>query len=104
MADPENVNIAAEKAVQDNIEKLMKPRVDERHLFVWIDSTDLECFAPLSFGTLPTNQPTMAEGVDKVWVAAELPGPTVPTSVLWSVTPSGRWVSETIRYRDASLG
>jgi hypothetical protein len=49
--------------------------VDERHLFVWVDSTDMECFAPLSFGTLPTTQPTLTEGVDKVWVAADLPGP-----------------------------
>ena len=88
IADPDHINAAVERAIQDNIEKLRKAPVDERHLFLWVDSTDLACFAPLSFGTLPTTQPTMAEGIDKVWVAAELPGPTVPTSVLWSVTPS----------------
>lgn len=100
IADPDHINTAVVRAIRDNIEKLMNALVDERHLFLWVDSTDMECFAPLSFGTLPTTQPTMAAGVDKVWVAAELPGPTVPTSVLWSVTPSGQWVSETIRYRD----
>ncbi len=102
IADPKHINTAAEKAIDDNIEKLRSAPVDERHLFLWVDSTDSDCFAPLSFGTLPTTPPTMAESLDKVWVAADLRGPTVPTSVLWSVTPTGPWVSETIRYKEIS--
>ncbi len=102
VADPDNLNPAVGRAIQNNIEKLRRAAVDERHLFVWVDSTDSICFAPLTFGTLPTTQPTMAEDLDKVWVAAELPGPTVPTSVLWAVTASGPWASENIRYQDVS--
>jgi hypothetical protein len=55
-----------ERAIRDNIEKPQNAHVDERHLFLWVDSTDLACFAPLSFGTLPATQPPVAEGVDNV--------------------------------------
>ena len=74
------INTEVEKAIHANIEKLTKAAADERHLFIWIDSTDWACFAPLSFGTLPTTRPTLAKGVDKAWVAADLRGPLVPTS------------------------
>lgn len=102
VSDPEYINDAVERAIQDNLVKLLKTSTDERHLFVWVDSTDLRCFAPLSFGLVPDNRPSLNEGIDKVWVAAAMTGPTVPTSVLWSVMTSGPWVSETIRYRDVT--
>jgi hypothetical protein len=98
ISDPANVNRAVENAMQANIDKLRLAQVDERQLFIWVDSTDLACFAPLSFGTLPTDPPGFLGGIDRVWVAPYLPGPTVPTSVLWTVGSSEPWLSSPIRY------
>jgi hypothetical protein len=100
ISDPAHINRAAENAMQANIDKLRHAQVDERQLFIWVDSTDHACFAPLSFGTLPADQPRFLDGIDKIWVAAYLPGPTVPTSVLWTVVPPRPWYSSTIRYQD----
>jgi hypothetical protein len=96
-SDPLNLNTAIERATRENVAKLRRAQADERHLFLWVDSTDPDCYAPLSFGMLPAAGPDLPDGIDRAWVAAWMPGPTVPTAVLWSVTPSALWRSERVR-------
>jgi hypothetical protein len=71
-SDPDQLNeIVVEWAVA-KVKKLRETKADERHLFVWIDSSHDE--AEPAFATLPPPKaPTLPEGVDVLWLV-ELTG------------------------------
>jgi len=94
------VNRAVEREVEANKEKLANASADERHLFVWVDQTDPNCQAGIILGPTPATSPCIPNGIDAVWIAPWLPGPTVPTSTLWRVEAGTYWESMPVRYID----
>ena len=94
------VNRAVEREVEANREKLTNAPADERHLFVWVDRTDPNCQAGVILGPTPATSPRLPSGIDAVWIAPWLPGPTVPTSTLWRVEAGKYWESMPVRYAD----
>lgn len=93
------INEMAEREAAANVVKLSRASADERHLFVWVPWSDTEGQAALSLSNPPETAPTLPSGVDVVWAGLWLPGPSVPTSVLWRVRPPSPWESVPIRYQ-----
>lgn len=53
-----------------NIEKLRDAEGDEKHLFVWIDSSRPEAELAMHLGQMPFGSPTLPEGLNTVWVGS----------------------------------
>jgi len=89
---PEYLNGTVTLAIDANIERLRNAAADERHLFVWLDSTSPESQAAvrhiLSFGGVPDAPPTLPDGLDAVWT---MPGAVVGEQLrpLMKATVSG---------------
>jgi len=86
-------NQRAEWAARKKVHTLGHVEADERHVFVWVPSTDPNVQAGLLLGPTPSEGPDLPDGVDAVWMAPWLPGPTIPTSVLWRAKHSLGWES-----------
>ena len=91
MTSPQAVNAAVEPLAQDNAAKLLKAIADERHIFVWIDSTIHGAELMLNDDLAPEDPIDLPSGIDTAWVAREAIRPTDPVSRLWRATPSGGW-------------
>ena len=68
-AGPDEVTKVLDAAILSNHEKMRDRGCDEGHLFVWVDITDGDSSAAMSFGHLPTSVPMLQDGVDFAWVA-----------------------------------
>lgn len=76
VVDANNVNAAVEAEAHkpDNMHKLRSLQSGERHLFVYIDRSSYDAWAPLNQSEPPTATPALPPEVDSVWVAARLAG------------------------------
>jgi hypothetical protein len=83
---PQAVNRAVEPLAQDNAAKLLKAEADERHIFVWIDSTIHGADLMINDDLAPET-----DGIHTAWVARRAIRPEDPVSRLWRVTPPGGW-------------
>jgi hypothetical protein len=82
------IDLVAERA-EAKVNKLLAAQADERHLFVWIDSS--HAGADLAMPTLPppAAPPRLPGGFDVVWAAA--PGVEIPVQRLWRTIPPYGW-------------
>jgi len=92
-SDFDSMNDLVAKRAREKVEKLRAAPGDERHLFVWIRSSDAE----LALATLPPppSTPVLPDGIDVVWVANAGGNPDAPFDRLLCLRPPGGW--ETIR-------
>lgn len=58
-------------------EKLAASTADERHLFVWVETSQLAAIAAMGTGVLPTRAPALPEAIDVVWLATGYEHPRV---------------------------
>lgn len=58
-------------------EKLAAATADERHLFVWVETSQLSAIAAMGTGVLPTRAPALPEAIDVVWLATGYEHPRV---------------------------
>jgi hypothetical protein len=66
-SDPDQLNAIVLERVEAKVKKLRATKADERHLFVWMDSSHAE--AELAFSTLPPPKaPTLPKGIDVLWL------------------------------------
>jgi len=92
--NPEQVNALVEERAGAKAEKLLASGADERHLFVWIDSSYPD--AELGMATMPPpdTSPSLPAGIDVVWAATG--GMTNDLfGRLWRLKPPGGWESIT---------
>ncbi len=71
------VTIEANKP--DNVLKLFRAEAHERHLFIWLMSSQHQLMAAITLDMLPSAQPDLPECVDVIWVA---PAYDPPAAVL----------------------
>jgi hypothetical protein len=91
VGEPRILNTEIEMIVDANIEKLRKADAHERHLFVWLDWSDLGSQYVMMRERIPETPPHLPVDIDAVWVApyaleGELP---IDTPWLRLVTASG---------------
>ena len=88
-ANPDAVNELVAERAKAKLEKLLRSGADERHLYVWIDSTRAE--ADLAMATLPppSSGPALPAGIDMVWAATF--GWASQPERLWRASPGGAW-------------
>lgn len=72
--DGRSVNEAVAKAAVDNLDKLLQAEADERHLFLWVDATDNASNVAMATFSVPTDVPSLPDGIDVVWVGLWMPG------------------------------
>jgi hypothetical protein len=91
--DPEALNVAVAREVDANLAKLDRAAADERHLFVWVDSTSFS--AELSMWTLqvPPGVLELPSSISTVWAATWGPGVSYGSKAarLWRATPPAGW-------------
>jgi hypothetical protein len=92
-----SLNEEVERLAKSNSKKLKKASVDERHIFIWVDSTDSELFAQISLSNMPNEPPTIPEGINTVWLGLWSPGWTRFSNVaaLWRVEQGTNWFDQT---------
>ena len=84
-ADGRSLNEVVTEAALANIDKLRRAEADERHLLVWVDSTDNASEVAMVNFSLPQEAPDLPDGLDGVGSLCGCEGKTSsPTS-----TPSG---------------
>jgi len=88
-ANPEAVNELVTERAEAKLEKLLRAEADERHLYVWIDST--RAAADLAMVTMPPPErgPALPAGIDVVWAASF--GWAGQPQRLWRTCPDGAW-------------
>jgi hypothetical protein len=94
-ADIDEVNQLVVEAAEANAEKLAGTVSDERHLFVWLDSSRPAAELAVFTGTPPAMPPSLPPAVDAVWLATKAmlaPG-KVGVQRLWRVRPLEAWES-----------
>ncbi len=86
------VNEAVEREAANNLEKLLAAPGDERHLFIWADSTDPGAHVAMVSFARP-GPPLLPDGIDAVWVGLWQRGVNLQSnaSTLWHVTPGAPW-------------
>jgi hypothetical protein len=89
------INEAVETTVRDNIDKLRRAEADERHLFVWVDSSNALSESAMAQFDLPLSPPDLEPGIDTVWIAAWMRGVRSESNIymLWRLTPGQGWQS-----------
>jgi len=87
-SDPQKLNELVAERAENKVNKLRAASADERHLFMWIDSSHED--AELAFATLPPPPPpNIPFGIDVVWLVGPTGG---PDSVrIWRLQPPGAW-------------
>ena len=70
----------------------MRASGDERHLFMWVDSTDPDANAAMATFALP-GPPRLDDGIDCVWVGLWQRNVNLQSNagILWRLTPPGTW-------------
>jgi len=91
--DGNPVNDAVLRAITENEAKLAAAEAEERHLFLWVDSTDAPCEAAMATFTLPSDIVDVGAVVDHVWVALWMRGQTADSNIhsLWHLRRGGAW-------------
>jgi hypothetical protein len=87
---PSSMNQAVEPVARSNAPKLGRADADERHLFVWINSTVHGAVLSMHSGHTP-DEPELPEGIDTLWAARGATTPERVVSRLWRVTPPRPW-------------
>lgn len=88
--NPGAVNALVEERARAKVEKLVASEADQRHLFIWIDSSHSE--AELGMATMPppATTPSLPPGIDVVWAATA--GMTHEMyRCLWRLAPPNGW-------------
>jgi len=100
-----SLNEEVERLAKSNCEKLKKALVDERHIFIWVDSTDAELYAKISLSDVPNEPPSIPEGINTVWLGLWSPGWTRFSNVaaLWRVEQGSNWFDQTSQLWRLSL-
>lgn len=95
--DGSSVNRAVQEAALANVTKLTRATADERHLLVWIDSSDNQSESAMVTFSLPKEGPELPDALDVVWVALWMRGMNRDCNVhsLWTFARGGHW--QTIR-------
>ena len=90
------LNQEIEKLVGENVDKLRRAVADERHLFVWLDWSDLGAQYVMMRNRIPEAPPQLPEDVDTVWVAPYAIRGKSPTDTPWLrlVTADGWTVAD----------
>lgn len=83
-ADADAVNRLAVEHAAKNADKLLAAQADERHIFIWMDSSQPDAELAMHTGPPPDAAPVLPDGVDVVWVAN-------PSGHLWRSRPPGTW-------------
>ena len=91
--DNDAINQSVAREVDANLAKLERSDADERHLFVWIDSSMFSEELSMHLGQVPSTGPTLPASITTVWVATWGPGTNYKanTSRLWRATLPGGW-------------
>ena len=63
------INACVEAEAKANAEKLQSAEADERHIFIWLDSSMDDVELAFSTGELPDDPPTLPDRVDVAWLA-----------------------------------
>jgi hypothetical protein len=87
------VNNAVGRAITENEAKLAAADSDERHLFLWVDSTDSPCEAAMATFTLPSDAVDLGGVVDHAWVALWMRSQSTESNIhsMWHVRRRGHW-------------
>jgi hypothetical protein len=91
-AGPDSLNGIVEARAQEKADKLRAADGTEKHVFVWLraaahDEVDLA----LATHPLPSEPPTLPEGIDVAWVGIGPADPSAPTLALWCIRPPRSW-------------
>jgi hypothetical protein len=87
-SNPQKLNQLVADCAERKVNKLVAAPADERHLFVWLDSSHED--AELAFATLPPPpSPTISPGIDIVWLVGPAGGPGGVR--IWRLKPPGGW-------------
>jgi hypothetical protein len=86
------VNQGVWAAARSNLAKLLATQAEERHLFVWADSTDPGALVAMASFARPA-APRLPDGIDTVWLGLWQRNVNLQSyaSTLWRVTPPGAW-------------
>ena len=92
-ADGRSLNEVVTEAALTNIDKLRRAEADERHLLVWVDSTDNASEVAMVNFSLPQEAPDLPDGLDGVWLALWMRGQNIESNVhsLWHFVPGNQW-------------
>jgi hypothetical protein len=90
--DGRDVNEAVVREAANNLDKLLAAPGDERHLFVWADTTDPGANVAMATFARP-DPPLLPDGINTVWVGLWQRNVNLQSnaSTLWRVTPPGPW-------------
>ncbi len=83
-ADVDAVNRLAAEHGAENANKLLAAQADERHLFIWMDSSHADAELAMHTGPPPDQPPVLPNGIDVVWIAN-------PSGHLWRSRPPHSW-------------
>jgi hypothetical protein len=87
-SDAGQLNALVVERAETKVDKLRATDADERHLFVWVDSSHPA--AEMAFSLLaPPPAPTIPEGIDVVWLAEPISWPGGVR--IWRLEPPGQW-------------
>jgi len=105
--DGQTINEAVKEAGRANLDKLMRARADESHLWMWVDQTDNESYVAMCTFSVPNEGPDLPEGIDTVWAGVWMQNFTPWTNiyVLWRAQRGRPWekvvVPDVRRYAEA---
>jgi hypothetical protein len=87
-SDPAQLNDIVVERAEAKVKKLRETQADERHLFVWMDSSHAE--AELAFSTLPAPKaPTLPGAIDVLWLVEPSGWPNHVR--MWRLRAGGDW-------------
>jgi hypothetical protein len=91
--DRGQLNDVVVREAEANRQKLERAEVDERHLFVWIESGVFSAELSMHLGHAPAEGPTLPSPITTAWAATWGPGVSFGsnTARLWRVSPPGTW-------------
>lgn len=90
-SDPGQVNKLVAERAKAKVKKLLAASADERHLFVWIDSSHADAELAMFSLPPPASAPSLPDGIDAVWAATIGKVPGALFERLWCVRRPGTW-------------
>ena len=89
--DPEALNAAVVKECAANVKKLLSANRDDRHAFIWMDTSNFAAEFALFMNRPPLSGPNLPDAVSTAWIGLWDPGRTAGSnsSLLWKATAGG---------------